>query len=44
MGAKQQCCVQLGTFVLKETTVQIKMPDEAAFAENLVYYIEGSNT
>lgn len=36
--------VQLGTFVLKETTVQIKMPDEAAFAENLVYYIEGSNT
>ena len=36
--------VQLGTFVLKEAAVQIKMPDEAAFAENLVYYIEGSNT
>ncbi len=35
---------QLGTFVLKEAAVQIKMPDEAAFAENLVYYIEGSNT
>ncbi len=35
---------QLGTFVLKKAAVQIKMPDEAAFAENLVYYIEGSNT
>lgn len=36
--------VQLGTFVLKDTAVQIKIPNEAAFAENLVYYIEGSNT
>lgn len=36
--------VQLGTFVLKETSVQIKMPDEAVFAESLVYYIDGSNT
>lgn len=31
--------VQLGTFVLKETAVQVKMPSTEAFEKNLVYEI-----